>query len=356
MPVSFLNNYLRLFYFSLKCKDGRPYAPRSLIGIRAAIHRYLISPKVNRNINILSGVEFTRANAMLKTMIGKWLREGKKSKSFEAIEEEDMEKIRKNFDRRSPVVLQHEVWYNIVYYFGFRGRETISQLHMNSFSLQTEETGRRFLFINHQTFSKNVKASLSQKEFEDLKNARMYDAPDNPSACPVTAFLTYKSKCLPTNNYLFPRPLKKWMSSMIWYADKSKMGKDSIGEFMKSISFAAGLQKMYTNHCVRVTVVSELDAQGFTPAQIASVTGHKRSDSVTRYIRRRDSEKRNISDALTRGMAPSNKITKNDAAEDKIITIRNDDTAQRTIHVPQGSNIHFHFDGQFKDCSFKFHS
>ena len=45
MPATFLNKYLRLFYFSLKCKDGSPYTPRSLIGIRAAIHRYLISRK-----------------------------------------------------------------------------------------------------------------------------------------------------------------------------------------------------------------------------------------------------------------------------------------------------------------------
>lgn len=356
MPVSFLNNYLRLFYFSLKCKDGRPYAPRSLIGIRAAIHRYLISPKVNRKINILADVEFTRANAMLKTMIGKWLREGKKSKTFDAIEKNDMEKIRKYFDRSSPISLQHEVWYNIVYYFGLRGRETISQLDMNSLRLETDETGRRFLFINHQTLSKNVKASLSQKEFEDFKTVRMYDAPDNASACPVAAFLAYKSRCSPTNNYLFPRPLKNWNSKVIWYSEKSKLGKDTIGEFMKSISIAAGLDKKYTNHCVRVTVVSELNAQGFTSAQIASVTGQKRIESVDRYIRRRDSEKRNISDALTTAMLPSNKRIKNDVAENIDIVLRNDDGGQRSIHIPKGSNVNFHFDGQFKDCSFNFHS
>ncbi|MEL7309423.1 MAG: DUF3504 domain-containing protein, partial [Pseudomonadota bacterium] len=351
MPVSFLNKYLRLFYFSLKCKDGRPYAPRSLIGIRAAIHRYLISPKVNRKINILHDVEFTRANAMLKTMIGKWLREGRKSKTFDAIEKNDLEKIRRYFDRSSPISLQHEVWYNLVYYFGFRGRETISQLKMNSLSLETDETGRRFLFINHQTLSKNVKASLSQKEFEDIKIVRMYDAPDNVSSCPVAAFLAYKSRCSPTNNFLFPRPLKKWYSKVMWYSEKSKMGKDSIGEFMKSISIAAGLEKMYTNHCVRVTVVSELNAQGFSSAQIASVTGQKRIESVDRYIRRRNSEKRNISDALTQAMLPPNKRTKDDAAENIDIVIRNDDACQRSIQIPTGSNVNFHFDGQFKDCS-----
>ena len=39
-PVRFLSQYLRYFYDRLKRKDGVPYAPRSLIGIRAAIHRY----------------------------------------------------------------------------------------------------------------------------------------------------------------------------------------------------------------------------------------------------------------------------------------------------------------------------
>ena len=94
MPATFLNKYLRLFYFSLKCKGGSLYTPRSLIGIRAAIHRYLISPNMDRNINILTDREFNRANAMLKRMIGKSLRRGKKRKTFGAIEENDVKKIR----------------------------------------------------------------------------------------------------------------------------------------------------------------------------------------------------------------------------------------------------------------------
>ena len=55
-------------------------------------------------------------------------------------------------------------------------------------------------------------------------------------------------------------------------------------------------------------------------------------------------------------MLPSNKRTKNDAAENIDIVIRNDDVSQRSIHIPKGTNVKFHFDGQFKDCSFNFHS
>ena len=293
---------------------------------------------------------------MLKTMIGKWLRTGKKGKSFDTIEEGDLEAIRGYFDRSDPDILQHEVWYNLTYYFGLRGRETVSQLNMNSFSQQTDEDGRDYIFINHQTLSKNVKASLSQKEFDDLKNARMYDAPHNPSICPVTSFRIYQSRCSPRNEYLFPRPVKHWRNSSTWYSPVSKVGRDKVGEFMKTISAAAGTKKTYTNHCVRVTVVTELDAQGFTPEQISSVTGQKNMDSVNRYRRRKDAEKRKISDALTSAMTPSRKIKRTEALEESSITIRNKDPAERIVQVPRGSEIHFHFEGQFKDCTFNFNS
>ena len=86
MPVRFLSQYLRYFYYRLKRKDGVPYAPRSLIGIRAAIHRYLTGPEVKRSINILNDTEFRRANMTLKVQVGAWLRSQGKTKSFQCIE------------------------------------------------------------------------------------------------------------------------------------------------------------------------------------------------------------------------------------------------------------------------------
>ena len=51
--------------------DVDPYSPRSLIGIRAAIHRYLTGPDVDRKLNILQDPEFRRANMTLKVQVGK---------------------------------------------------------------------------------------------------------------------------------------------------------------------------------------------------------------------------------------------------------------------------------------------
>ena len=73
-----------------------------------------------------------------------------------------------------------------------------------------------------------------------------------------------------------------------WYCESRGLGKNVIGMMMKTISEKAKLSKKYTNHCVRVSVVNELDAGGFTSEQICSVTGHKNRESVEKYKRQRD--------------------------------------------------------------------
>ena len=73
VPPKLLNDYLRLFYASLRKKDGTFYAPSSLVCVRAAIHRYLTSPNVNANVNILNDETFRRANGILKAMVKKYL-------------------------------------------------------------------------------------------------------------------------------------------------------------------------------------------------------------------------------------------------------------------------------------------
>src|SRR5262249_41536853 len=52
-----------------------------------------------------------------------------------------------------------------------------------------------------------------------------------------------------------------------------------------------GLSKQYTNHCVRVTVVTVLANGGMDVAAIKAVTGHKNSESVDRYKRPKTDKK-----------------------------------------------------------------
>ena len=53
-----LNIVLRKFYAEVKSKDGKVLSPSSLTGIRAAIHRLLTSPPLNRSLNIITDKEF----------------------------------------------------------------------------------------------------------------------------------------------------------------------------------------------------------------------------------------------------------------------------------------------------------
>ena len=64
VPTSILDIYLRFYYSSLRTKDGRFYAPKPLICIRASIHRYF---QLNRpSVNIIEDSMFTLSNRMLK--------------------------------------------------------------------------------------------------------------------------------------------------------------------------------------------------------------------------------------------------------------------------------------------------
>ena len=169
VPKSILDTYLRFYYSSLRTKDGRFYAPKSLICIRASIHRYF---QLNRpSVNIIEDSMFSLLNRMLKTMVAKFKTSGQKvSESYPVIAKKDMELLRSYFDRSSPTVLQEKIIFNLIYHFGLRGRESIPLLTKDSFELKTSSTGST---INHTMLSKNAKASLRTKEFEDKKQYRI---------------------------------------------------------------------------------------------------------------------------------------------------------------------------------------
>lgn len=67
IPVNILNDYLRYFYSQLRTRDGRFYAPATLICIRAALHRHFLS--IRTDVNIIGDSKFIKSNKMLITMI-----------------------------------------------------------------------------------------------------------------------------------------------------------------------------------------------------------------------------------------------------------------------------------------------
>jgi len=351
LPETILCKYLRFFYSKLETINGAPYAPASLICIRAGLQRYLSS--MHREVNIVSGDKFGPANRMLKAMVGKYLssKQRKPEEKYPPIEEEDMIKIRSAFTRATPSRLQQEFIFNCLFYFGLRGRETLKQLDKDSIELAADGQDRRYLRLKSSILSKNCKASLSSKEFESAKKVRVYECVERKCECPVECYLVYMDKLPSENPSLFPKPLAK-ASERAWFCSKKVLGKNLLGNLLADISQEFGLSKKYTNHCVRVTTVQVLKEQGYKNEDIALVTGHKNPNSVQHYVkRRRDDSYFHQSKALQSGSSAtvSQKVIPV-GKSGKIVV--HEDKRGSDVEVLSNSQTSITFSGQFRNCNF----
>ena len=72
-----------------------------------------------------------------------------------------------------------------------RGRENLRSLKRDTFAIFTDGEQKKYVGIQKVLPSKNVKASLNVKEFNDIKNTRMYST-DDKETCPMECFTMYK--------------------------------------------------------------------------------------------------------------------------------------------------------------------
>ena len=117
--------------------------------------------------------------------------------------------------------------------------------------------------------------------------------------CPVSTFELYLSKLNPEVDFLWQCPkLKISDVTKEWY-DAAPVGCDPLNAHMKTLSQNAKLSKIYTNHCIRATVITKLDEKGFEARDIMATTGHKLESSIRSYAKNCPPQKHcNISDAL----------------------------------------------------------
>ena len=114
----------------------------------------------------------------------------------------------------------------------------------------------------------------------------------------------YVSKLNPLRPDLFQRP-KKFVrgDESEWY-DNQVIGRDPLNNIMKDISIDAQLSKVYTNHSIRATCLTQLDQAGFEVRHIQAVSGHKSEESIKSYSKRcPDKKKREMAQALDLALA-----------------------------------------------------
>lgn len=168
-------------------------------------------------------------------------------------------------------------------------------LTRDTFGFTVDANGQEYCFIQCNLLHKNVKASLSAKEFSDMKQARMYEN-TCVERCPVKSLKSYINYLPPQtkDNALFPLITKTGKLSNL-----AVVGKNTLGDLLKNLSSQLALSKNYVNHCLRVTGINVMHESGMSNEAIAAVTGHKSSASVQRYIRTSDQQLQTASRCLS---------------------------------------------------------
>ena len=124
----------------------------------------------------------------------------------------------------------------------------------------------------------------------------------------METFILYLSKLNPKRNELWQRP-KAAITDPInkpWY-ENQVVGRDPLNISMKLLSERAKLSRIYTNHCIRASVVTKLDQEGFEVRHIMVVNSHKSENSIKSYASKcPENKKEQMFDALAKPFAPTN--------------------------------------------------
>ena len=124
----------------------------------------------------------------------------------------------------------------------------------------------------HDEATKNHPGGLTDIPSTE-KLARMYEATDENDGCKALKF--YLSKLNPECDYFFRYPRKKWnYRDEVWY-EARPIGVNKLDVMMKSISEAAKLSKIYTNHSVRATAITLWSNAGVPNCHIMAIYGHR---------------------------------------------------------------------------------
>ena len=144
--------------------------------------------------------------------------------------------------------------------------------------------------------------------------------------CPVRAYEAHIANLHPLCPALFQTPSKK--------GDQFKnepMGKNAISSLMKNLSKKASLSKIYTNHCVRATTITNLFQAGIDAKQICAITKHTDERSLDHYIGQTTSaQKRHCSSILSTSFSES-VLSDNGVVSGASIAVASQSPARSTI-------------------------
>ena len=296
IPAVQLNDILTNFYVEVRKEDGTFYKKTSFVSLRHGLQREFDRLRGIDDIDILEGDEFKTSSEMFTAQCVQQKKMGlAKVDHTPQISEADIKLLYSSgvLSIDSPKTLQNKVFFEVVLYFCRRGLEGLRQLTKDSFVVKTEENGRRYVVSAKDEWEKNHGVNDPNKEGGVCVMMQRIDA-----NCPVKSFLLYMEKCNPARDEFFQRPKDNVPSTGPWY-DNQVIGVKTIEKWMKRLSAHAKLSMLYTNHSIRSTCITMLDAAGFEARHIMAISGHRSEASIRSYAKTSMSTKRKISDHLS---------------------------------------------------------
>ena len=219
IPKKKLNELLANFWPNAKKQNGDSYKKSALMGIRFGLQRHFL---LKREFDIISDGEFSKSNQIFEAAIVELKRQGFGRVDHHCpISKEDLEKIQSSYNPSSPdpKSLQQVVWFNIMFHLIRRGRENLRLLMKESFAVQVDAAGKKFVYQVVDELDKNHRAN--DQPDDSPGEGRMYERPESPY-CPVKTFELYISKLNPALSCLWQRPRATdnfSQSDEVWYCN-----------------------------------------------------------------------------------------------------------------------------------------
>ena len=118
--------------------------------------------------------------------------------------------------------------------------------------------------------------------------------------CLVSSFRKYMNKLNATRDDLWQRPNDFYTDDYdCWYTNQP-LGKNTLGNMMKTICTQAKLKHIFTNPSIRATCVTDLDFNKFESRDIMTVSYHKSENSLKNYTNQTSvTRKHEMSSALS---------------------------------------------------------
>ncbi|XP_078525461.1 uncharacterized protein LOC144798453 isoform X3 [Lissotriton helveticus] len=241
-----LNRLLCMFYAGMRKPNGDYYAKKSITSFRYGLQRHFAQVK---GFDIIHDPAFRDANTTMAAMFARMKSEGWADVQHkEPLTKEDFKKLYYSCNINTPAGLQHKVFIDVMLHLCSRGREKLREFNKDEFLIAVDARGHKYVSARKSCFPKNNQGVPVELD----RGPRMYELRGNPK-CPVLSFEKYVMKLHPGHNAFWQRPkLATPSNSSPWYSN-TPVGKNTLGNYMKTLSQDYGLSRLYTNHCLRVT-------------------------------------------------------------------------------------------------------